>query len=157
MLILIKVMSNAHTCTFPGNHKLADRVWTACKRHFNPKWPTWCRYVSSGRWWVPELLDGRQIATHEYNLCLFCLSGGTDEVDEEEAFVDGGGQGGGVSSSSNQPGKPGRKPVRLSRKRHRALANKPQDFQVLPSSPFVLSRTIKTLFDDFTSFTSRQL
>lgn len=151
MLILIKVMSNqwfdAHTCTFPGNHKLADRVWTACKRHFNPNWPTRCRYVSHGRWWVPERLDGRQNAACEYNLCFFCLSGGTDEGDDEEALVDGGGQGGGVSaaSSSNQPGKPGRKPVRLSRKRHKALANKPQDFQVLPSSRF----DFKTLFDDF--------
>lgn len=147
MLILIKAMSNAHTFPFPGNHKLADWVWTACERHFNPKWPSWCRYVSSGRRWVPALLHGRQNAAFEYNLCLFCLSGGTDEGDEEEAFVDGGDPGGGVSSasSSNQPGKPRRRPVRLSRKRHRALANKPQDFQVLPSSRF----DFRTLFDDF--------
>uniref|UniRef100_A0A4W6E422 Myoferlin n=1 Tax=Lates calcarifer TaxID=8187 RepID=A0A4W6E422_LATCA len=46
--------------------------------------------------------------------------------------MDGGVQGGspGAPTSPNQPGKPGHKPVRLSRKRHRALANKPQDFQI---------------------------
>ncbi|XP_040905251.1 myoferlin [Toxotes jaculatrix] len=58
--------------------------------------------------------------------------GGSDEGDEGEADMEGGGQGGspGAPASPNQPGKPSHKPVRLSRKRHRALANKPQDFQI---------------------------
>ncbi|XP_070697288.1 myoferlin [Pempheris klunzingeri] len=55
--------------------------------------------------------------------------GGSDEGDEGEADVEGGGQGG-PPTSPNQPGKPRHKPIRLSRKRHRALANKPQDFQI---------------------------
>ncbi|XP_042357528.1 myoferlin [Plectropomus leopardus] len=55
-----------------------------------------------------------------------------DEGDEGEADVEGGGQSGnpGAPTSPNQPGKPRQKPIRLSRKRHRALANKPQDFQI---------------------------
>ncbi|KAM9345045.1 myoferlin [Symphorus nematophorus] len=58
-------------------------------------------------------------------------AGGSDDADEE-ADVEGGGQDGspGAPTSPNQPGKPSRKPIRLSRKRHRALANKPQDFQI---------------------------
>ncbi|XP_041865734.1 myoferlin isoform X2 [Melanotaenia boesemani] len=36
----------------------------------------------------------------------------------------------GAPTLPNQPGKPSHKPLRLSRKRHRALANKPQDFQI---------------------------
>ncbi|KAG7216326.1 hypothetical protein INR49_021730 [Caranx melampygus] len=58
--------------------------------------------------------------------------GGSDEGNEGEADMDGGGQGesSGSPTSSKQPGKPNRKPIRLSRKRHRALANKPQDFQI---------------------------
>lgn len=61
------------------------------------------------------------------------VTGGSDEDDEGEADVDGGGTGesSGSPTSPNQPGKPNRKPIRLRRKRHRALANKPQDFQVL--------------------------
>lgn len=68
-----------------------------------------------------------------YESNLSCLSGGSNGGDEGEALVDRGAQGGGASAatSANQPGKPDRKPGRLSRKRHRALANKPQDFQVL--------------------------
>lgn len=60
------------------------------------------------------------------------VTGGSDDGDEGDG-ADGGGQGEslGSPSSSNQPGKPNRKPVRLTRKKHRALANKPQDFQVL--------------------------
>ncbi|XP_041645504.1 myoferlin [Cheilinus undulatus] len=59
-------------------------------------------------------------------------AGGSDEGDEGEADADGGFQGGGpgASTSPNQPGKPGHKPVRISRKKTRALANKPQDFQI---------------------------
>ncbi|XP_041803959.1 myoferlin [Chelmon rostratus] len=59
-------------------------------------------------------------------------AGGSDDTDEGEADVEGGGQGGspGAPTSRNQPGKPSHKSVRLSRKRHRALANKPQDFQI---------------------------
>ncbi|KAM6997545.1 myoferlin [Tautogolabrus adspersus] len=60
-------------------------------------------------------------------------AGGTDEGDEGEADAEGGFQGGGPGSptSPNQPGKPpGNKLVRISRKRNRALANKPQDFQI---------------------------
>lgn len=59
-------------------------------------------------------------------------AGGSDDTDEGEADVEGGGQGGspGALASSNQPGKPSHKPIRLRRKRHRALTNKPQDFQI---------------------------
>ncbi|XP_051271351.1 myoferlin [Dicentrarchus labrax] len=58
--------------------------------------------------------------------------GGSDEGDEGEADVEGEGQGGspGAPTSPNQPGKPSHKPLRLRRKRHKALANKPQDFQI---------------------------
>lgn len=63
----------------------------------------------------------------------FCTPGGDEDTDEAEGDVDGGGQGGspGAPTSPNQPGRAGHKAIRLSRKRHRALANKPQDFQVL--------------------------
>ncbi|XP_031733793.1 myoferlin [Anarrhichthys ocellatus] len=59
-------------------------------------------------------------------------AGDSDEGDEREADVEGGGQSGspGAPTSPNQPGKPSHKPVRLRRKRTRALANKPQDFQI---------------------------
>uniref|UniRef100_UPI0037E7FE4C myoferlin isoform X2 n=1 Tax=Semicossyphus pulcher TaxID=241346 RepID=UPI0037E7FE4C len=59
-------------------------------------------------------------------------AGGSEEGDEGEADVEGGLQAGGpgAPTSPNQPGKPGHKLVRLSRKRNRALANKPQDFQI---------------------------
>ncbi|KAK5854059.1 hypothetical protein PBY51_015161 [Eleginops maclovinus] len=58
--------------------------------------------------------------------------GGGDEGDEGESDVEGGGQSGspGAPTSTNLPGKLSHKPQRLSRKRHRALANKPQDFQI---------------------------
>uniref|UniRef100_A0A669D5P2 Myoferlin n=1 Tax=Oreochromis niloticus TaxID=8128 RepID=A0A669D5P2_ORENI len=48
-----------------------------------------------------------------------------------EADTDGGGQGGG-SGAPTLPGHPGksRQSIHLRRKRHRALANKPQDFQI---------------------------
>ncbi|XP_044069652.1 myoferlin isoform X2 [Siniperca chuatsi] len=55
-------------------------------------------------------------------------AGVSDEDDEGEEDVEGGGPG--APTSPNQPGKPSHKPIRLSRKRHRALANKPQDFQI---------------------------
>nr|XP_046257071.1 myoferlin [Scatophagus argus] len=55
-------------------------------------------------------------------------AGGSD--DEGEADMEGGGQGGSPALSPNQPGKPRQKPIRLRHKRHRALANKPQDFQI---------------------------
>ncbi|XP_022619550.1 myoferlin isoform X1 [Seriola dumerili] len=60
-------------------------------------------------------------------------AGGSDEGDEGEADMDGGGgqdESPVGPTSTNQPGKPNQKPIRLSRKRHRALANKPQDFQI---------------------------
>ncbi|XP_031161831.1 myoferlin isoform X1 [Sander lucioperca] len=59
-------------------------------------------------------------------------AGDSDEGDEGEADVEGEGQSGspGAPTSPNQPGKPSHKPLRLSRKKHRALANKPQDFQI---------------------------
>ncbi|XP_036979815.1 myoferlin [Acanthopagrus latus] len=59
-------------------------------------------------------------------------TGGDEDTDEAEGDVDGGGQGGspGAPTSPNQPGRAGHKAVRLSRKRHRALPNKPQDFQI---------------------------
>ncbi|KAK7901768.1 hypothetical protein WMY93_018537 [Mugilogobius chulae] len=55
-----------------------------------------------------------------------------EDGDEVDSDADGGVGGGtsGVPSSTHQPGKPGHKSVRLSRKRNRALANKPQDFQL---------------------------
>ncbi|CAG6017075.1 unnamed protein product [Menidia menidia] len=57
--------------------------------------------------------------------------GGSEEDDEREGDIERGGNVGsaGVPSSPNQPSKPS-KSLRLSRKRHRALANKPQDFQI---------------------------
>ncbi|XP_070771991.1 myoferlin isoform X2 [Enoplosus armatus] len=54
--------------------------------------------------------------------------GDIDDGDEGEADVEGGGPG--APTSPNQPGKPSHGPIRLSRKRHRALAHKPQDFQI---------------------------
>ena len=65
---------------------------------------------------------------------MITVTGGSDEGDEGEAVMEGGGQGrspGGAPTSLNQPGKPNHKPISLSRKRPRAMANKPQDFQVL--------------------------
>ncbi|XP_008284661.1 myoferlin isoform X2 [Stegastes partitus] len=57
---------------------------------------------------------------------------GSEEDDEGAAGTECGSQGGspGTPSSPNQPKKHGLKPVRLSRRRHRALANKRQDFQI---------------------------
>lgn len=77
------------------------------------------------------VFDGRANGVSENNLSSF--SGGNNDGDDGEALVDGGGQGGGVSAatSAKQPGKPDRKPGQLSRRRHKTLANKPQDFQVL--------------------------
>ncbi|XP_056291609.1 myoferlin isoform X2 [Pseudoliparis swirei] len=59
-------------------------------------------------------------------------AGDSDEGDERETDVEEGGQTGspGAPTSPNQSGKASHKPVCLSRKRHRALANKPQDFQI---------------------------
>ncbi|XP_054456803.1 myoferlin [Anoplopoma fimbria] len=59
-------------------------------------------------------------------------AGDSEEGDEREADVEGGDQGErpGDPTSPNQPGKPSHKPVRLCRKTNRALANKPQDFQI---------------------------
>ncbi|XP_055083337.1 LOW QUALITY PROTEIN: myoferlin [Periophthalmus magnuspinnatus] len=56
----------------------------------------------------------------------------TEDGDEGDPDADGGtgGTTPGVTSSSHQPGKPSHKPVRFHRKRHRALTNKPQDFQI---------------------------
>ncbi|XP_033469329.2 myoferlin isoform X1 [Epinephelus lanceolatus] len=55
-----------------------------------------------------------------------------DEGDEGDTDVEGGGQSGspGAPTSPSQPGKRRHKSVRLRSKRHRALANKPQDFQI---------------------------
>ncbi|XP_029925926.1 myoferlin isoform X2 [Myripristis murdjan] len=57
---------------------------------------------------------------------------GSEEGEEGEEEMEGGGQVGspGAAATSSLPGKPSQKPIRLSRKRHRALANKPQDFQI---------------------------
>ncbi|TKS85668.1 Dysferlin Dystrophy-associated fer-1-like protein [Collichthys lucidus] len=58
-------------------------------------------------------------------------AGGSDEGDEWETDVEGGVQGGpGASASPKHPGKSSHKPVRLTRKSNRVLANKPQDFQI---------------------------
>ncbi|XP_069548793.1 myoferlin [Brachyistius frenatus] len=59
-------------------------------------------------------------------------AGGSEEGDEGDTDMEGGGQDGspGGPTSPNQPLKPSHKPIRLSRKRHRALANKHQDFQI---------------------------
>uniref|UniRef100_A0A4W5PUB5 Myoferlin n=1 Tax=Hucho hucho TaxID=62062 RepID=A0A4W5PUB5_9TELE len=56
--------------------------------------------------------------------------GGEEGEDGEEVSL--GGQVGtpGVPPTPGQPGNPNQRPVRTSRKRHRALANKPQDFQI---------------------------
>lgn len=61
------------------------------------------------------------------------VPGGSEVGDEGEADTEGGVHGGSPAAptSPNQPGKPSHKPIRLRHKRHRALANKPQDFQVL--------------------------
>ncbi|KAM9365202.1 myoferlin isoform 2-T2 [Pholidichthys leucotaenia] len=58
--------------------------------------------------------------------------GDNDEVEEGEADIDAAGQVGlpGAPPLLNQPGKITQRPVRLQRKRHRALTNKPQDFQI---------------------------
>uniref|UniRef100_A0A673XXP3 Myoferlin n=1 Tax=Salmo trutta TaxID=8032 RepID=A0A673XXP3_SALTR len=50
----------------------------------------------------------------------------------KDKYVSLGGQVGtpGVPPTPGQPGNPNQRPVRTSRKRHRALANKPQDFQI---------------------------
>lgn len=67
-----------------------------------------------------------------FSLLWFCATGGSDEGDEWETDVEGGVQGGpGASASPKHPGKSSHKPVRLTRKSNRVLANKPQDFQVL--------------------------
>uniref|UniRef100_A0AAQ6IAP5 Myoferlin like n=1 Tax=Anabas testudineus TaxID=64144 RepID=A0AAQ6IAP5_ANATE len=61
------------------------------------------------------------------------VDAGDSEVgDEGEADMDGGVHGGSSTAPNlpNQPGKPSHKPIRLRHKRHRALANKPQDFQI---------------------------
>ncbi|XP_008319982.1 myoferlin [Cynoglossus semilaevis] len=52
---------------------------------------------------------------------------GSEEDEEGETEVDGGGP---TPSLPNQPGKPTQRPVRLRSKRHKTLANKPQDFQI---------------------------
>ncbi|CAB1341784.1 unnamed protein product, partial [Coregonus sp. 'balchen'] len=56
--------------------------------------------------------------------------GGEEGEDGEEVSL--GGQVGtpGAPPTPGQPGNPNQRPVRTSRKRHRALANKPQDFQI---------------------------
>uniref|UniRef100_A0A3Q1AL54 Myoferlin like n=1 Tax=Amphiprion ocellaris TaxID=80972 RepID=A0A3Q1AL54_AMPOC len=57
---------------------------------------------------------------------------GSEDDDEGMADTECRGQGGspGTPTSPNQPKKPCHKPIRHSRTRHRALANKPQDFQI---------------------------
>uniref|UniRef100_A0A8C7HHI7 Myoferlin n=1 Tax=Oncorhynchus kisutch TaxID=8019 RepID=A0A8C7HHI7_ONCKI len=67
------------------------------------------------------------MATHL--LCVF-PGGGEEGEDREEVSL--GGQVGtpGVPPTPGQPGNPNQRHVRTSRKRHRALANKPQDFQI---------------------------
>uniref|UniRef100_A0A8C7SHS9 C2 domain-containing protein n=1 Tax=Oncorhynchus mykiss TaxID=8022 RepID=A0A8C7SHS9_ONCMY len=61
-----------------------------------------------------------------------CVFPGEGEEGEDREEVSLGGQTGtpGVPPTPGQPGNPNQRPVRTSRKRHRALANKPQDFQI---------------------------
>lgn len=57
-----------------------------------------------------------------------------EEADEGDADMDAGdhvGSPAGPAGTPVQPGKASHKPLRIGRKKHRALANKPQDFQVL--------------------------
>uniref|UniRef100_A0A673VXS0 Myoferlin n=1 Tax=Salmo trutta TaxID=8032 RepID=A0A673VXS0_SALTR len=63
-------------------------------------------------------------------VCSGFPGGGEEGEDGEEVPL--GGQVGtpGVPPTPGQPGNPNQRPVRTSRKRHRALANKPQDFQI---------------------------
>lgn len=77
-------------------------------------------------------------------LLWFCITGGSDDADEGEEDVGGGGQGERTPTSPNQPGKPSHKTIHLSRKRHKSLANKPQDFQVLSEMCFLWSCIITT-------------
>lgn len=73
-----------------------------------------------------------------YSICfkyvyLFELrSAGEEEkgVDSEEDVADGTEPGAPGGSPSGQTGKDSKKVIRTTRKRHRTLANKPQDFQV---------------------------
>lgn len=83
-------------------------------------------------------------------LMLSWAAGGSDEAEEDEEVDITGGQAGGpgVPTSPNQHRKANQKQTRLRRKRHKALSNKPQDFQVLSAvsapaiktSPLVLLR-----------------
>ncbi|PWA26023.1 hypothetical protein CCH79_00001684 [Gambusia affinis] len=59
-------------------------------------------------------------------------AGDNEEEDETQDAMDGAGQVGssGMLPSPDQPGKPTQKFHRLSRKRHKVLGNKPQDFQI---------------------------
>lgn len=59
------------------------------------------------------------------------VTGDNEEGEEGEAGMDVEDGSPGAAASANQPGKPSHKPIRLNLKRHRALPNKPQDFQVL--------------------------
>uniref|UniRef100_A0A8C7HF93 Myoferlin n=1 Tax=Oncorhynchus kisutch TaxID=8019 RepID=A0A8C7HF93_ONCKI len=70
-----------------------------------------------------RILNGTEL------LCVF-PGGGEEGEDREEVSL--GGQVGtpGVPPTPGQPGNPNQRHVRTSRKRHRALANKPQDFQI---------------------------
>lgn len=83
-------------------------------------------------------------------LCFLLLSsstaGGSDDADEDEGFEVTGGQAGGpgVPTSPNHPGKPKHKQTRLRRKRHKALSNKPQDFQVLSCSLCLCDQNVTT-------------
>lgn len=63
----------------------------------------------------------------------FYTTGSSGEVDDGEEEVDTGGLAGGPGAPSplNQPGKPSHNQIGVRRKRHKALVNKPQDFQVL--------------------------
>lgn len=69
--------------------------------------------------------------TRAFVIIVFFTTEGKEDVYEGEEDVDGAGQAGspGASPSPNQAGIPN-KSQRFSRKRHRALPNKPQDFQV---------------------------
>lgn len=91
-------------------------------------------------------VQGRSDIQRVLRVLWFWITGGSDGTDLGEDEVEGRGQDGdpGAPTSSNQPGKPGHKPVRLKRKRHRALANKPQDFQVLSEFGYFCSWAITT-------------
>uniref|UniRef100_I3KQ65 Myoferlin n=1 Tax=Oreochromis niloticus TaxID=8128 RepID=I3KQ65_ORENI len=86
------------------------------------------KFIGSARISLKDLASGHAKSLPSKNIPL------VNEKQQSfggEADTDGGGQGGG-SGAPTLPGHPGksRQSIHLRRKRHRALANKPQDFQI---------------------------